>query len=193
MKHFRSFRLKPSLLLVLLGVLVCTLVIRWPTSRFWHPVAACGQLLSAVAVFFLTLNFIIEKKRENYKDIEAAIAFSDRLQVLMNRWDEAMEEVSKHTEHGEIDLASPEGVVIAKLARKIQDEIVRYSIMIESGAVNIELVEKYPYLNRDFVNLFIRFDVSHANYGIQLTSDWEIARPIVDKIIDSRQSHFVRR
>ena len=144
-------------------------------------------------MFFLTLNFIIEKKRENYKDIESAIAFSDRLQVLMNRWDEAMEEVSKHTEHGEIDLASPEGVVIAKLARKIQDEIVRYSIMIESGAVNIELVEKYPYLNRDFVNLFIRFDVSHANYGIQLTSDWEIARPIVDKIIDSRQSHFVRR
>ena len=193
MRRVSGLRVKAVLVSILVVLSIGGLVVYWPDSRYWQPIATCGQLLSAVAVFFLTLNFIIEKKRENYKDIEAAIAFSDRLQVLMNRWDEAMEEVTKHTEHGEIDLASPEGQVIAKLARRIQDEIVRYSIIIESGAVNIELVEKYPYLNRDFVNLFIRFDVSHANYGIQLTTDWEIARPIVDKIIDSRQSHFVRR
>jgi len=193
MRRVSGLRVKAVLVSILVVLSIGGLVVYWPDSRYWQPIATCGQLLSAVAVFFLTLNFIIEKKRENYKDIEAAIAFSDRLQVLMNRWDEAMEEVTKHTEHGEIDLASPEGQVIAKLARRIHDEIVRYSIIIESGAVNIELVEKYPYLNRDFVNLFIRFDVSHANYGIQLTADWEIARPIVDKIIDSRQSQFVRK
>ena len=193
MKQLTGLRVKAILIAILVVLLIGACVNFWPESKLWAPIATCGQLLSAVAVFFLTLNFIIEKKREAFKDIESAIAFSDRLQALMIHWDEAMEEVNKHTEHGEIDLASPEGQVIGKLARRIQDEIVRYSIMIESGAVNIELVEKYPYLNRDFVNLFIRFDVSHAQYGIHLSTDWEIARPIVDKIIDSRQSHFVRK
>lgn len=182
MRMFGGMRVKSSLVLILIVVLIGGSVTLWPDSRLWHPIAACGQLLSAVAVFFLTLNFIIENKRENFRDIEAAILHSDKLQGLMDQWEDALAK----------DPAASDKSLVAKLAGRIQDEIVRYSILIESGALSLELVEKYTYLNRDFVNLFLRFDVSHGQYGVRLSPDWEIARPIVAKIIDSRQRNYAK-
>jgi hypothetical protein len=185
MRPISGFRLKVLAFLVVIVFFIGATVMLWPGSRFWFPIAACGQLLSAVAVFFLTLNFIIENKRENAKDIESAIQSSDKLQLLMEKWEEAL--AAAGGGKGTVDFASPEGLALARLGRRIQDEIVRYSIMIESGAVNLELVETYSYLNRDFVNLFIRFDVGHEGFGVRLAPDWEIARPIVAKIVESRQ------